>query len=120
MIESDVSIASTRAAGHAAAVPVAAMVEEVVGCKWSVRLLGLIGEGCSRPSALLRATPGLSAKVMNERLAKMLRFGVLQRTVFGLKPPLEVEYSLTPLGHRFMRVIDEVRRLQADVDEGSL
>lgn len=68
------------------AIPVAAMVESIIGCKWSVRLLGLLADGCPRPSALLRACPGLSAKVMNERLQKMMRFGIARRTVFGDKP----------------------------------
>jgi DNA-binding HxlR family transcriptional regulator len=119
MLETDVSVAS-HAQGRATVVPVAAMVEEVVGCKWSLQLLGLVADGSGRPSALLRAAPRLSAKVMNERLGKMVRFGILQRTVLGSKPPLEVEYTLTPFGQRFTRIIDEVRRLQAAVDEGSL
>jgi DNA-binding HxlR family transcriptional regulator len=38
--------------------------------------------------------------------------------VQGEKPPLEVEYRLTPFGRRFLRVIVEVRRLQAYLDEG--
>jgi DNA-binding HxlR family transcriptional regulator len=46
----------------------------------------------------------------------MLRFGILTRTVFGEKPPVEVEYTLTPFGRRFLRVLDEIKRLQADVD----
>jgi DNA-binding HxlR family transcriptional regulator len=102
-----------------AAVPVAAMVESIVGCKWSVRILQLCAEGPGRPSALLRACPGLSAKVMNERLRKMTRFGILRRTVQGDRPPVEVEYSLTPLGAGFMGILDEVRRLQQAVDEGA-
>jgi len=97
--------------------PVAAMVEGIVGCKWSVRLLGLIADGCHRPSALLRRCPDLSAKVMNERLRKMIRFGILQRAVFGEKPPIEVEYRLTRFGLRFMRILEEVRRLQEAVDQ---
>jgi DNA-binding HxlR family transcriptional regulator len=96
------------------------MVESVIGCKWSVRLLQLCAEGHSRPSAFLRACPGLSAKVLNERLRKMVHFGILQRTVFGEKPPVEVEYRLTPFGQRFMRIIDEVRQLQEAVDHKSL
>jgi DNA-binding HxlR family transcriptional regulator len=67
--------------------------------------------GVTRPSAFRRACPGLSAKVMNERLRKMTRFGILERRVFGDKPPVEVEYRLTPFGHRFTRILDEVRRL---------
>ena len=94
----------------------AAMVENVIGCKWSVRLLQLCAEGKRRPSLILRACPGLSAKVMNERLHKMIRFGILQRTVFGEKPPVEVECRLTNFGNRFVAIIDQVRRLQEDVD----
>jgi DNA-binding HxlR family transcriptional regulator len=105
--------------GHST-IPVAAMVESIIRCKWSVRLLQLCSDGYKRPSAFLRACPGLSAKVMNERLRKMIRFGILQRTVFGEKPPVEVEYRLTPFGLRFMRLIYEVRRLQEALDEGSV
>lgn len=100
------------------AIPVSAMVESIVGCKWSVRLLDLCADGHRRPSAFLRACPGLSAKVMNERLRKMCRFGILQRAVFGDKPPVEVEYRMTPFGRRFMGILEEVRRLQHAVDQG--
>jgi len=55
---------------------------------------------------------------MNERLRKMMRFGILERTVFGEKPPIEVEYRLTRFGLRFMGIIEEVRRLQEAVDQG--
>jgi DNA-binding HxlR family transcriptional regulator len=97
---------------------VAMMVEDIVGCKWSMRLLELVAEGCSRPGILLRTCSGLSAKVMNERLRKMVRFGILQRTVVGEKPPLEVQYKLTPFGNRFKKLIEEVRQLQEAVNKG--
>jgi DNA-binding HxlR family transcriptional regulator len=100
------------------ATSVADMVESIVGCKWSVRLLQLCAEGVERPSAFLRACPGLSTKVMNERWRKMLRYGIVERTVRGEKPPLEVEYRLTEFGVRFTRLLDEVRRLQDEVDRG--
>jgi DNA-binding HxlR family transcriptional regulator len=101
-------------------VPVASMVESIVGCKWSISLLRLAADGCSRPSALLRACPGLSAKVMNQRLQKMQRFGIVRRSVFGDKPPLEVDYLLTPFGRRFIELLDGVRRLQEAVDNGGI
>lgn len=105
---------------NAASVPVASMVESIVGCKWSIRLLQLCAEGKHRPSALLRACAGLSAKVMNERLRKMTRFGIMRRTVYGEKPPVEVEYRLTPFGHRFMGILEEVQRLQQAVECGAI
>lgn len=100
------------------AIPVSAMVESIVGCKWSVRLLQLCADGHRRPSAVLRACPGLSAKVMNERWRKMIRFGIVTRVVCGEKPPVEVEYVLTPFGRRFIGILDEVRKLQDSLDKG--
>jgi len=96
------------------------MVESIIGCKWSVRLLRLLADGCTRPSALLRACPGLSAKVMNERLRKLMRCGIAHRTVFGEKPPVEVDYALTPFGRRFMGILEEGRRLQDALDRGAI
>jgi DNA-binding HxlR family transcriptional regulator len=120
MVHADRTTPATLATQATEAIDVASMVESIVGCKWSVSLLRLLGEGRTRPSALLRAAPGLSPKVMNERLRKMLRYGIVQRTVFGERPPVEVEYVLTPFGRRFMGIIDEVRRLQEAVDNGRI
>lgn len=120
MVQNDASGSTARESNSGIAISVASMVESIVGCKWSVHLLRLCADGHSRPSAFLRACPGLSAKVMNERWKKMLRFGIVRRTVFGEKPPVEVEYSLTPFGHHFLGILDEVRRLQEAVDDGTI
>lgn len=117
MVKPKVAVNGTHSSKDEELIPVAAMVESIVGCKWSVRLIGLIAGECCRPSALLRSCPGLSAKVMNERLRKLTRFGIVERTVHGERPPVEVEYRLTPFGGRFMRILDEVRRLQESVDQ---
>ncbi|HXH22406.1 MAG TPA: winged helix-turn-helix transcriptional regulator [Dehalococcoidia bacterium] len=53
---------------------------------------------------MLRARPGLSAKLIHERLRKMTRVGIVQRTVFGEKLPVEVNYPLSPFGRPFMGV----------------
>ena len=120
MVPSDSTLRARREPADAEATPVASMVESIVGCKWSVGLLRLLADGHARPSELLRLSPGLSAKVMNERLRKMTGFGIVRRTVHGEKPPIEVEYRLTPFGEGFMRILEEVRRLQAEVDGGGV
>ncbi len=38
----------------------------------------------------------------------------------GEKPPLQVTYRLTPLGRRFIRILDEVQRLQDAIDRGRI
>ena len=93
------------------------MVEDSVSCKWSLRVLGLIEQGVDRPGAMQRAVTGLSAKVLNERLRKLLRFGIIERQVFAEVPP-HVEYRLTPFGRRFSRLLAEIRRLGAEVGRG--
>jgi DNA-binding HxlR family transcriptional regulator len=118
MVQRDSSVRDAPESRDAGSIPIAALVESIVGCKWSVRLLQLCAEGHARPSAFLRACPGLSAKVMNERLRKMIRFGIVRRTVFGDKPPIEVEYRLTPFGRRFLGIVEEVRKLQDAIDRG--
>ncbi|MEJ5357477.1 MAG: winged helix-turn-helix transcriptional regulator [Desulfobacterales bacterium] len=108
--------------GKAAGVPdisVARMVEDIVGCKWSLGLLELSAAGVTRPAAMQRACPGLSAKVMNERLKKMVRFGILERVACGEKPPFEVHYRMTAFGKRFCGLLSEVRRLQEEIDRGA-
>jgi DNA-binding HxlR family transcriptional regulator len=119
MADNDAPNGAPHSAAPGSAIPVASMVENIVGCKWSLRLLERFADGPGRPSELLRACPSLSAKVMNERLRKMLRYGIVERSVHGDKPPLEVVYRLTPFGHRFMGILDEVRRLQAALDAGN-
>lgn len=99
---------------------VASMVEDILGCKWSVMLLSLLQGGAKRPSDLLRSCEGLSPKVLNQRLQKMMGFGLVHRAAFGEKPPLRVEYSLTPFGTRFAQVLNEIRRLQEELDRNPL
>jgi DNA-binding HxlR family transcriptional regulator len=90
------------------------MVEDVVGCKWSLCVLGLVRQGVRRPGAMEHAVPGLSAKVLNERLKKLTCFGVLERRAFDESPP-RVEYRLTPFGERFVAILDEIARLEGEM-----
>ena len=104
----------TRPARPADSVTVAAMVESIIGCKWSLQVLTLVRQGVTRPGAMGSSTAGLTTKVLYERLAKMIRFGILSRTNFpGV--PLRVEYGLTPFGCRFLKILDAVDELQSTI-----
>ena len=94
---------------------VARMVEEIVGCKWSLAVLGRIRAGVTRPGAIRTSLAGLSTKVMNERLSKMLRFGILTRHSYDERRP-RVEYSLTLLGRKVASILDQIETLQAELD----
>lgn len=101
------------AAAHAPAV--SAMVEDVVGCKWSLSVMRLVRDGVKRPGAMRKAVAGLSTKVLNERLRKLQRFGIVEKTIYPEVPP-RVEYELTEFGRRFAAVLDGVDSLQAWLD----
>jgi DNA-binding HxlR family transcriptional regulator len=109
---------SDQAPSRSPGPPAARKVEDVIGCKWSLAVLGAVREGVNRPGALEHAIDGISKKVLNERLAKLVRFGILEKRSFAELPP-RVEYSLTPFGLRFCGLIDEVEALQRDLDDSA-
>lgn len=93
---------------------VARMVEDIVGCKWSLCVLDLVSRGVSRPGAMQKSIAGLTTKVLNERLRKLVRFGILERTVFAEVPP-RVEYRLTPFGERFGELLERIAALESEL-----
>ncbi len=93
---------------------VARMVEDIVGCKWSLTVLALVRNGVHRPGAMEHATEGLSAKVLNERLRKLTRYGILEKRSFDELPP-RVEYHYTPFGQRFSRLIEDIEQLEREL-----
>jgi DNA-binding HxlR family transcriptional regulator len=89
-------------------------VEDIIGCKWSLAVLAAVRSGVQRPGALGHHIEGLSKKVLNERLAKLVRFGILAKHSYAEMPP-RVEYQLTPFGQRFCGVLDGVEALQREL-----
>lgn len=91
------------------------MVEDIVGCKWSLAVMGVVRDGVRRPGAMERAIEGVSKKVLNERLRKLERFGILAKRSYPEVPP-RVEYRLTRFGERFSALMDGVAALQRELD----
>src|SRR5215208_1519345 len=93
---------------------VAATVEAVFGCKWSLRILALIRHGVCRPGAIERALEGLTPKVQQYYFRRMVSLGILDRVVYPEIPP-RVEYRLTDFGERFLPILDAIEELQRDL-----
>ena len=93
--------------------PLSEIVEGCLGCKWTLHVLAQVRAGVCRPGALERSATGLTAKVLNERLVKLVNFGILERTAYPEVPP-RVEYRLTAFGRRFVEVLDQLERLRAE------
>ena len=95
------------------------LLEEVIGCRWTISVLGAVARGVRRPGALERHIEGISAKVLADRLRHFTRAGIFERIQFPEIPP-RVEYRLTDYGKKFLRLLKEVEKLQAELNNGSL
>ena len=93
--------------------PRESIIEGCLGCKWTIHVLGQIRKGVNRPGAIERSIPGLTAKVLTERLVKLVDFGLLEKKVFAEVPP-RVEYALTAFGSRVADVLDELEKIRRD------
>ncbi|MEK7724763.1 MAG: helix-turn-helix domain-containing protein [Acidobacteriota bacterium] len=91
--------------------PVKLMVEDVIGCKWSLSIIALVRKGVNRPGAMEKSVEGLTTKVLSERLRKLMRYGILDKTIFPETPP-HVEYNLTEFGTKFVSIIDSIEMLE--------
>ena len=72
-----------------------------VGDKWSVLVVGLLGDGPKRFSVLRRAIEGISQRMLTLTLRGLERDGLITRTVEPTIPP-KVEYELTDLGRTLL------------------
>ena len=97
----------------------ARMVETIYGCKWSLTVYQLLANGINRPGEMVRSVEGLTTKVLNECLRRNIDFGILERVSYNEVPP-RVEYKVTPFGTKFIRILDELEKLQSEIDDGVL
>jgi len=96
----------------------AAMVETIVGCKWSLTVYQLLANDINRPGAMMRSVEGLSTKVLNQCLRKNVEFGILNKIAYPEIPP-RVEYQVTEFGQKFMVIMDSLQKLQEEIETDS-
>ncbi len=93
-------------------------LEDVLGCKWSAGVVAALGRGVHRPGELERFIPGISTKVLMERLRKLIAYGLVTRSEIP-GAVLHVEYRLTSVGHRLAGVIEQLRALENEHESSS-
>src|SRR5437879_12876554 len=69
----------------------------LLGKRWSGVILGLLLQGPARFAVLARTIPGISERMLSDRLNELARAGLIDRTVLD-GPPLGVVYRLTESG----------------------
>jgi DNA-binding HxlR family transcriptional regulator len=75
-----------------------------IGDKWSVLVVGRLGDGAMRFSELRGAIGGISQKMLTTTLRGLERDGFVTRTVTPSIPP-RVDYELTALGQSLKKPI---------------
>jgi DNA-binding HxlR family transcriptional regulator len=71
-----------------------------IGDKWSTLILVTLANGPLRFSAVQRAIPDISKRMLTQTFRDLQRDGLIARTVFPTRPP-SVEYRLTPWARQF-------------------
>jgi DNA-binding HxlR family transcriptional regulator len=81
----------------------------VVGGKWTVLVLWHLRGGTRRYSEIRRAIPGITHKMLAQRLRELEADGLVHREVYPVVPP-RTEYTLTDEGERMIPALEAMQR----------
>lgn len=80
---------------------------EIIGRRWTGAIIRSMLAGATRYSAIVAAVPGLSDRLLSERLKELEGEGIVARSVTP-STPVRIEYTLTEKGHALASVVREV------------
>lgn len=84
--------------------------------KWKTRIMKtLMLKSPRRFGELADAIPGISTKMLAQRLREMETDGLIERKVYPEMPP-RVEYGFTEVGHGIAKCMAELQRLSEKMD----
>ena len=81
----------------------------ILGKKWTGLILRSLMEGPRRFTEMSAYVPGLSDRLLSQRLQELEEAGILERRVYSQRPVL-VEYSLTAQGQALREVLESIQR----------
>ena len=81
--------------------------QKVLQGKWAIVVLYHLSTGTKRFSELERLIPDVTRTVLTRQLRQLEQDKLIIRKVFPEVPP-HVEYSLSALGTKFQKVLDEI------------
>jgi len=68
---------------------------------------------------MVQNVEGLITKVLNTCLKSNIEFGILEREMFNEISP-RVEYKVTTFGDKFINILTELEKVQANIDDSIL
>jgi DNA-binding HxlR family transcriptional regulator len=95
------------------ACPALAVAFALLGKRWTALILDVIAARPARFGEIQRAIPGLSERLLAERLRELASHGLVER-----RAPTggTIIYELTPLGVRLLPALDEIRTWARDLE----
>lgn len=81
--------------------------QKVLQGKWAIVILYHLSTGTKRFSELEKAIPKVTRTVLTRQLRQLEQDKLVTRRVFAEVPP-HVEYSLSELGAKFQKVLNEI------------
>jgi DNA-binding HxlR family transcriptional regulator len=80
---------------------------ELIGRRWTGAILQALLAGATRYSDIAQSIPGLSDRLLSERLRELEAEGIVKRTVIP-EMPVRIEYHLTDKGESLESVLSSV------------
>jgi DNA-binding HxlR family transcriptional regulator len=80
---------------------------ELIGRRWTGAIIFVLLKQTCRFATLREAIPGITDKMLSERLQELEQEGLVERTVVP-ETPVRVEYSLTKKGKALAGAIDSI------------
>src|SRR5438046_5995022 len=80
---------------------------ELIGRRWTGAIVFLLLRRRCRYATLRDAIPGITDRMLSERLQELEREGIVERTVVP-ETPVRVEYALTKKGRALADAVDAI------------
>ena len=90
---------------------------EYVGGKWKTVVLWYLKNGTHRFAELKKLIPDITEKMLSIQLKKLEESGLIKRKVYGTKPPIRVEYSLTEFGKTLVPALNAIAKWGRELGE---
>lgn len=86
-----------------------ASIQKIIHGKWTMVIIYFLSQGTLRFSELKRKMPNVTDANITKELRLLEEYGIVHREVYREVPP-KVEYSLTPIGNKFLPVLESLEQ----------
>lgn len=95
---------------------------DYIGGKWKTVVLWYLQFKTMRFGELKKLIPDITEKMLSIQLKVLENDGLVKRKVYGIKPPLKAEYSLTDFGKTLIPSLNAIAKWGRELGEtqGSL